>query len=54
MDYAFISETGSPLKGVPIAADWDAGLAETMREVGKCVHEENILNALLLDLGRSS
>jgi hypothetical protein len=40
------------LKGVPVSAEWDADLANLMAQVGKCVHEENVLNTLLADLRR--
>ena len=53
-DYAAASEAEHPLKGVPASAEWDADLANLMAQVGKCVHEENVLNTLLTDLGRDT
>lgn len=50
-DYVDAAEPEHPLKGDPVAAEWDADLANLMVQVGKCVHEENVLNTLLIDLG---
>jgi uncharacterized protein (TIGR02679 family) len=49
-DYAEASESEHALKGFPVPADWDDNLASLMTRVGKCVHEENVLNSLLSDL----
>ena len=53
-DYADASEKDHHLKGTPVIAEWDDELAELMAEVGKCVHEENVLDTLLIDLRRDS
>jgi uncharacterized protein (TIGR02679 family) len=49
-DYGEASESEHALKGGAVTADWDAGLARLMVSVGKCIHEENVLNSLLDDL----
>jgi len=41
---------GRPLHGDPVAAVWDPGLQATMLEVGRAVHEEEVLDLLLADL----
>jgi uncharacterized protein (TIGR02679 family) len=42
---------GRPLEGAPVAASWDPELEGAMVEVGRAVHEEEVLEALLADLG---
>jgi uncharacterized protein (TIGR02679 family) len=51
-DYAATPEKAHPLKGEPVGAVWDTGLAEIMEKAGRTVHEENVLEALLVDLRR--
>jgi uncharacterized protein (TIGR02679 family) len=45
---------GRALRGRPEAAAWDAALAGAMLEVGRAVHEEEVLDALLADLAAAS
>jgi uncharacterized protein (TIGR02679 family) len=40
------------LEGPAVAATWDEGLMPVMREVGKAVHEEQVIETLLTDLAR--
>jgi len=49
-DYVAASEKKHALKGTPIAAEWDTNLAGLMVRVGKCLHEEHVLETLLRDL----
>ncbi len=42
---------GAPLKGKPVAACWAPQLEPAMIARGRCVHEEQVLDALLPDLG---
>ena len=49
-DYADATKAQHSLKGAPVAAEWDADLANLMAQIGKCVHEENVLSTLLADL----
>jgi uncharacterized protein (TIGR02679 family) len=49
-DYVSASESENSLKGVPVTAEWDSSLSNVMVELGKCVHEENVLSTLLSDL----
>jgi uncharacterized protein (TIGR02679 family) len=48
-DYRRESRT-LPLKGSPIEALWDADLSPAMIEAGHAIHEEQLLETLLLDL----
>jgi uncharacterized protein (TIGR02679 family) len=41
---------GFALRGTPVAASWDDGLADAMSERGVAVHEESVAVTLLLDL----
>ncbi|MGH7305832.1 MAG: TIGR02679 family protein [Candidatus Rokuibacteriota bacterium] len=41
---------GRPLRGDPVAAVWDPDLRTTMLDVGRAVHEEEVLDLLLGDL----
>ncbi len=41
---------GRPLHGQPVAALWDPDLQATMLEAGRAVHEEEVLDLLLIDL----
>ena len=41
---------GRPLHGNPVAAVWDPDLQGTMLEGGRAVHEEEVLDLLLIDL----
>jgi uncharacterized protein (TIGR02679 family) len=41
---------GRPLHGDPVAAAWDPDLQTAMLEVGRAVHEEEVLDVLLGDL----
>lgn len=43
---------GPPLLGSPSEAPWDPDLAAAMREDGRAVHEEGVLEGLLADLSR--
>jgi uncharacterized protein (TIGR02679 family) len=49
-DYADATKAYHSLKGAPVTAAWDADLANLMAQIGKCVHEENVLGTLLIDL----
>jgi uncharacterized protein (TIGR02679 family) len=53
-DYAVACKAEHRLKGTPVSASWDAELANLMSQTGKCVHEENVLIALLTDLEQDS
>jgi hypothetical protein len=44
------AEGGRPLHGEPVAALWDPDLQATMLETGRAVHEEQVLDLLLIDL----
>jgi hypothetical protein len=37
-----------------VAATWDPDLERTMREIGRAVHEEEVLDLLLADLAEST
>jgi uncharacterized protein (TIGR02679 family) len=50
-DYLRNSSSGIPLEGRPSLADWDPTLARRMREAGRALHEEAVLEALCGDLG---
>ncbi|WP_437721428.1 TIGR02679 family protein [Sorangium sp. So ce861] len=41
---------GAELAGAPVAAAWDEALGAAMREDGRAVHEEGVVEALLADL----
>jgi uncharacterized protein (TIGR02679 family) len=41
---------GRPLHGDPVAAAWDPDLQAAMLEIGRAVHEEEVLDLLLGDL----
>ncbi len=41
---------GTALSGRPVAAVWDGELAPAMREAGRAVHEEQVIEELLADL----
>jgi uncharacterized protein (TIGR02679 family) len=41
---------GRPLEGTSVAALWDASLEAAMIEIGRAVHEEEVLDTLLADL----
>ena len=41
---------GKKLEGRPVEASWDGELASAMRELGRAVHEEEVLEDLLADL----
>ena len=45
---------GRPLQGQPVAALWDPDLQATMLEAGRAVHEEEVLDLLLIDLAGPS
>lgn len=45
---------GRPLEGPPVAAAWDAHLAEAMVEMRRAVHEEEVLDVLMRDLAAKS
>jgi uncharacterized protein (TIGR02679 family) len=49
-DYADAATTGVPLRGSPVATPWDPELALAMRENGRAVMEERLLDELLGDL----
>ncbi len=49
-DYADAPKGESLLVGFPATASWDADLGELMAQIGKCVHEEILLDLLLKDL----
>lgn len=50
MDYADAPKGETLLAGFPVVPSWDPSLGELMAEVGKCVHEEILLESLLGDL----
>jgi uncharacterized protein (TIGR02679 family) len=52
--YAASSDAEHVLKGAPVTADWDANVAPLMTQIGKCVHEESVLEMLLADLRRDA
>jgi uncharacterized protein (TIGR02679 family) len=41
-----------PLKGPPVSAAWDPELDRAMRASGRAVFEEQVIESLLIDLGR--
>lgn len=41
---------GIKLRGKPVSADWDPCLTAAMKQMGKAVHEEQVLDGLLEDL----
>lgn len=49
-DYAEAPKGASSLVGLPVIPRWDRKLGELMAQVGKCVHEEILLEVLLSDL----
>jgi uncharacterized protein (TIGR02679 family) len=49
-DYADAPKGELSLSGLPVNPSWDPRLGELMTEVGKCVHEEILLESLLRDL----
>lgn len=49
----FRAESGFPLTGPPVAASWDSDLAPKMAAVGSGLHEEAVIEDLLLDLAQS-
>ncbi len=50
-DYLAADDTkGVELRGAPVAASWDLGLAEAMTSRGFAVHEEQVIGTLLADL----
>jgi len=49
-DYVDAAPTGMPLVGRPIATPWNPELASAMREKGRAVMEERLLDELLDDL----
>ena len=49
-DYLEAASAGSALRGMPVAADWDPGLAAAMTAQGKAVHEEQVVHHLIHDL----
>ena len=51
-DYRAAPATGPALLGTPTETPWDPSLAEAMRERGRAVMEEGLLDLLLDDLGR--
>lgn len=50
LDYAEAPKGETLLAGFPVAPSWDPSLGALMAEVGKCVHEEILLESLLADL----
>jgi len=44
---------GRPLDGAPVAACWDAGLAQAMQATGRAIDEEALAETLLDDLARA-
>jgi len=50
-DYLAADDTkGVELRGAPVAASWDPGLADAMKARGFAVHEEQVIGALLVDI----
>ncbi len=49
-DYC-LATGGTVLDGSPVPADWDSRLAGTMQQQGRAIHEEQVLDTLLADLG---
>jgi uncharacterized protein (TIGR02679 family) len=49
-DYTAAARPGTPLRGRPVEADWDANLANAMRKRGVAVLEESVVDQLLADL----
>jgi uncharacterized protein (TIGR02679 family) len=49
-DYSAASKGEWSLAGLPATPSWDPQLGELMAQVGKCVHEEILLESLLGDL----
>ena len=49
----FRAESGFSLTGPPVAASWDADLASKMAAAGLGLHEEAVIEDLLLDLAQS-
>ncbi|MFI1580985.1 TIGR02679 family protein [Embleya sp. NPDC020630] len=47
---AVAARPGTPLTGAPTTAAWDPELADAMRDVGRRVEEETVLDDLLADL----
>lgn len=51
-DYRAAAGEGPPLAGAPVATPWDPALSDAMREAGRAVMEERLLDWLLTDLRR--
>ena len=51
---ALPSAAGAVLHGEPVDAVWDATLREAMERGGRAIHEEDVLDALLEDIGGST
>lgn len=49
-DYC-LATGGTVLNGSPVPADWDVRLAGTMQQQGRAIHEEQVIDTLLTDLG---
>jgi hypothetical protein len=49
-DYIDAAPSGTPLLGTPAATSWNPELAAAMRENGRAVMEERLLEELLDDL----
>ncbi|MGI9001131.1 MAG: TIGR02679 family protein [Pseudonocardia sp.] len=49
---AAVSGTGQELTGLPIEASWDPDLAAAMRDLGRSVEEERMIDDLVTDLGK--
>jgi uncharacterized protein (TIGR02679 family) len=52
MDYRPAATGALGLSGPPVAASWDAELMPAMCDVGRAVHEEQVVDDLMTDLGQ--
>jgi len=52
-DYRAAAAHGIALRGEAVVARWDHGLAAAMSQRGVAVHEEGVVETLLMDLAAS-
>jgi uncharacterized protein (TIGR02679 family) len=52
-DYRTSAIHSLALSGLPVAASWDSNLMPAMRELGRAIHEEQVMETLITDLVRA-
>lgn len=52
-DYRTAATRSLALSGLPVQATWDDELMPVMREIGRAVHEEQVIETLMADLTRA-